>query len=252
MRRTRALKWLANGESDRTISLDTFSYVLYSFNPNGRANHPLPGRHPPQLHLPRAGPHAAQEPPGAGHRQPRGRRPAGPRGIAHAASLLPATSDEANLAALYVAASAQALDCLRLARLYPNDPTVILKCTAQSASMMRQGRAFRSALDRAQTARRKREATPDADATEQQALALMADALAQAPPPEPSRPNPIAEAERYALQHRKRAMLIRRLGHLPPKFGWLPPEAVHAVATGTTPILRALDEKPARPIAVAA
>ena len=86
--------------------------------------------------------------------------------IEHAASLLPATSDEANLAALYVAASAQALDCLRLARLYPNDPTVMLKCTAQSASMMRQARAFRTALDRAQTARRKREAAPDADATE--------------------------------------------------------------------------------------
>ncbi len=172
--------------------------------------------------------------------------------IEHAASLLPATSDEANLAALYVAASAQALDCLRLARLYPNDLTVILKCTAQSASMMRQARAFRSALDRAQTARRKSEATPDAEATEQQALALMADALAQAPPPEPSKPNPIAEAERYALHHRKRAMLIRRLGHLPPKFGWLPPEAVHAVATGTTPILRALDEKPARATALAA
>jgi hypothetical protein len=172
--------------------------------------------------------------------------------IGHAASLLPATSDEANLAALYVAASAQALDCLRLARLYPNDPTVVLKCTAQSASMMRQARAFRTALDRAQTARRKREAAPDADATEQQALALVADTLAQTPPPEPSRPNPIAEAERYALHHRKRAMLIRRLGHLPPKFGWLPPGAVHAVATGTTPILRALDEKPARATAVAA
>ena len=60
--------------------------------------------------------------------------------IEHATSLLPATPDEANLAALDVAASAQALDCLRLARLYPNDLTVILKCTAQSASMMRQAR----------------------------------------------------------------------------------------------------------------
>ena len=173
--------------------------------------------------------------------------------IGHAASLLPATFDEANFAALYVAASAQALECVRLARLYPSDPTVVLKCTAQCASMMRQARAFRTALDRAQTARRKREAAaPDADATQQQAVALVADTLAQAPPPEPPQPNPIAEAERYALHHRKRAMLVRRLGHLPPKFGWLPPEVVHAIVTGTTPILRALDEKPDRTTALAA
>jgi hypothetical protein len=100
--------------------------------------------------------------------------------IEHAASLLPATADEANLAALYVAASAQALDCLRLARLYPNDTAVVLRCTAQSASMMRQARAFRTALDRAQTARRKREAAPDADAAGHQPLAPVTDAPAQA------------------------------------------------------------------------
>jgi hypothetical protein len=168
--------------------------------------------------------------------------------IEHAASLLPATADEANLAALYVAASAQALDCLRLARLYPNDTAVVLKCTAQSASMMRQARAFRTALDRAQTARRKREAAPDADAAGQPEPAP----VAHPPSPEPPRPNSIAEAERYALQHGKRAVLIRRLGHLPPKFGWLAPEVVHAIATGTTPILCALDERPAGATAVAA
>lgn len=172
--------------------------------------------------------------------------------IEHAASLLPATADEANLAALYVAASAQALDCLRLARLYPNDTAVVLRCTAQSASMMRQARAFRTALDRAQTAGRKREAAPDGDAAGHQPLAPVADAPAQARSPQPPRPNPIAEAERYALQHRKRAVLIRRLGHLPPKFGWLAPEAVHAIATGTTPILCALDERPAGATAAAA
>ena len=172
--------------------------------------------------------------------------------IGHAASLLPATSDEANLAALYVAASAQALDCVRLGRLYPNDPAVVLKCAAQCGSMMRQARAFRTALDRAQTERRKRGAVPDAEATGQQALALVADALAQAPPPEPRQPSPIAEAERYALQHRKRAVLIRRLGHLPPKFGWLAPEVAHAVATGTTPILRSLDQAARGPVAAVA
>jgi hypothetical protein len=172
--------------------------------------------------------------------------------IGHAASLLPATSDEANLAALYVAASAQALDCVRLGRLYPNDPAVVLKCAAQCASMMRQARAFRTALDRAQTERRKRGAAPDAEATGQQAPAPVADALAQAPPPEPPQPSPIAEAERYALHHRKRAVLVRRLGHLPPKFGWLAPEVAHAVATGTTPILRALDQASQGPVAAVA
>ncbi|HET7880878.1 MAG TPA: hypothetical protein VFL55_08325 [Acetobacteraceae bacterium] len=172
--------------------------------------------------------------------------------IEHAASLLPATADEANLAALYVAASAQALECLRLSRLYPNDSAVVLKCTAQSASMMRQARAFRTALERAQIARRKREGTAAADAAKRKVPASVADAPAQAPSPEPSKLNPIAEAERYALHHRKRAVLIRRLGHLPAKFGWLAPEVVHAVATGATPILRGLDEKPARMTAVAA
>ena len=117
---------------------------------------------------------------------------------------------------------------------------------------MRQARAFRTALERAQAVRRKREAATAADAAEQQAPAPQADAPAQAAPPEPSRPNPIAEAERYALHHRKRAVLIRRLGHLPPKFGWLAPAVVFAIATGSTPILRALDEKPARTTAIAA
>ncbi|HET7880322.1 MAG TPA: hypothetical protein VFL55_05510 [Acetobacteraceae bacterium] len=170
--------------------------------------------------------------------------------IEHAASLLPVTADEANLAALYVAASAQALDCLRLARLYPNDTAVVLKCTAQSAGMMRQARSFRTALERAQIARRKR--APDANTTKRQVSAPVVDAPAKEPPPEPFRPNPIAEAERYALHHRKRAVLIRRLGHLPQKFGWLAPEVVHAIATGSTPIVRGLDEKPTRTAAVAA
>jgi hypothetical protein len=172
--------------------------------------------------------------------------------VEHAASLSPVTSDEANLAALYVAASAQALDCLRLARLCPNDTAAVLKCTAQSASMMRQARAFRTALERVQTARRKRAGARGGDATQEQAPTPVADATAQAPASPARKPDPIAEAERYELHHRKRAVLIRRLGHLPPKFGWLAPGVVHAVATGTTPILGAVDEKPARVTAAAA
>jgi len=45
--------------------------------------------------------------------------------------------------------------------------------------------------------------------------------------------------------------LIRRLGHLPGQFGWLPPAVQHAIATGTTPILRGLDEKPRSVMAAA-
>jgi hypothetical protein len=177
--------------------------------------------------------------------------------IAHVASLLPANADEANLAAQYVAASTHAFDSLRLARQYPDDPTLILKCTAQSASMMREARSWRTALLRAQAARATREAdtvaTDTATQTERRALALMADGLtpsASSPAPEPApaterKPDVVAEAERYAVLHRKRATLIRRFGHVPQKlnFGPLSPGLVHAIATGTTPILRALDLK---------
>jgi hypothetical protein len=185
--------------------------------------------------------------------------------IGHVASLLPANADEANLAAQYVAASAQALDCLRIARAHEDDdPKFALRHIAQSASMMRQARSWRLALLRAQAARETREASAAArDAatqTEHRALGLMADALAHAaPPPAPvppadPRPDPIAEAERYALSHRKRAVLIRRFGRLPDKLavGWLRPEVVHAIATGTTPTLRALDARPRHAPAAAA
>jgi hypothetical protein len=188
--------------------------------------------------------------------------------VAHIASLLPATPEEANLATNYVAAGAWALDCLRVARSFPNDTALFLQCTARSASMMRQARGWRSALERTQIARRKRETNPTArDAattTEQRSLALAADALMQAPPPAAPapaerttpnpNPNPIAEAERYALKHRSRAKLIRRLRGMPDKtnIGWLPPEVIHAIVTGTTPILRALDEVPRTPMQRAA
>ena len=182
--------------------------------------------------------------------------------IARIASLLPATPDEANIAAQYVAAGAQALDCQRLARQFPNDPELILKCTAQCASMMRNARSWLNVLLRSQAAREKRDgdstAAAQAAATERNALALMADALLQTPPAQPApaapTPGPIAEAERYALLHRKRATLIRRLGRLPEKInvGPIPPEIVQALITGTTPILRSLDKTPLAPGALAA
>jgi hypothetical protein len=184
--------------------------------------------------------------------------------IAQVASLLPANADEANLAAQYVAANAQALDCLRLARMYPNDVSLALKCTAQAASMMRQARGARSLLLRVQAERQKREADnashDKAAWIEHCAVSLMADALDRTPPapiaqpPHPPsapipeqavapQPDPVAEAEQYAIIYPRRAALIRSLGGLPAKcdFGPPLPELVHAIVTGTSPTLCALD-----------
>jgi hypothetical protein len=177
--------------------------------------------------------------------------------IAHVASMLPATPDEAHLAAQYVAAGACALDCLRLARAHEDDPPFMLKHLAQSAAMMREAKSWRLTLLRAQAVREKRDADEAAReaAAETRALGLMAEALAHGPPraapapvpeaaPAPKR-DPIAEAERYATFHRKNATLIRRLGRLPDRVavGAVAPEVVHAIATGTTPLLMALGSR---------
>ena len=185
--------------------------------------------------------------------------------IAHVASLQPVSAEEANVAALCVACDAQALQSLREAREHPDDIDVRMQCVAQSASMMRQAKSWRLYLLRLQTGRQLRDANPTAteiaSAIEQRALAHMAEALAQAPPPEPSappaaapQPDLIAEAEQYALQHRRRAALIRRFGRIPNRmnFGPLRPELIRTIATATTPILMALEDKPQRDIAAAA
>jgi hypothetical protein len=183
--------------------------------------------------------------------------------MAQVAALLPATADEANLAVTYVAANAQAMECLRLARQYHGDPNFILKCSAQAAGMLREARATRSLLLRVQAERSRREsdnaATDRAAWTEHCAIALMAEALgdpqpeAMAEPPAPSVPaaaeqaapqaDPITEAEHYAVAYPRRAALIRRLGKVPDNVTFGPPEdyLVRALVTGRTPALLALD-----------
>jgi hypothetical protein len=52
--------------------------------------------------------------------------------IGEVACLLPANAEEADLAAQFVAANAQAMDCLRLARVHAADLACVLRCTAQS------------------------------------------------------------------------------------------------------------------------
>ena len=127
--------------------------------------------------------------------------------------------------------------------------------------MFRQSRGALSLLLRVQAVRQKREAdaaaTHAAAWTEHCAIGLMADALgrpnapaaAPAPPPPPPEPEPedkfasLSEADQYAILYPRRAALIRRHGGLPPDCDFGPPEPdlERAIATGTSPILRALD-----------
>jgi len=176
--------------------------------------------------------------------------------IAQVACLLPANADEVALAAQYVAANARALEYLRLANNLAADPARALQYTAQAACMMRQARGARSLLLRVQAQRQKREANQAsldrAAWIEHCAIGLMANALGRTPPappppdePEPQ-PEPADEADQYAIFYPPRAALIRSLGGLPPKCDFRPPPpgVVHAIVTGATPILRALDASP--------
>ena len=189
--------------------------------------------------------------------------------IADVASLRPATTAEAILAAQCIAANAQALDCLRLARLTPVDAPLVLKCTAQSVSMMRQSRGALGHLLRLQAAREKRKpgsnASNAASTMEQATQRLLADAIAELPsasPDEPPPPQPastdrsgaLAKAEAYARANPSSAALIRSLGRLPKKFvdAAMTPDLLHAIVNGDSPILQALVKKPAHRLATAA
>ncbi len=80
---------------------------------------------------------------------------------------------------------------------------------------------------------------------------------AAAEPPPPSvpaameqaapKPDPLMEAEQYAVTYPRRAALIRRLGRVPDNVTFDPPEdyLVRALVTGRPPALLALDRQPA-------
>src|SRR6478609_4016266 len=68
--------------------------------------------------------------------------------IADVASMLPANAEEVRIAVRSVSADAQATECLRLARRHAGDLAAVLKCNAQSVSMMRQANAARALLAR--------------------------------------------------------------------------------------------------------
>ena len=145
-----------------------------------------------------------------------------------------------------------------------------MKCSAQAATMWRQSDSALRALERMQAARCKRDLDPAAAGqaawTEHCAQGFMADALdggpaafepAPPPPPEPEPSagdeeptrDPINEAEFYAAVHRDRAVAIRRHGGMPPNATFPPPEddITHALVTGRTPALLALDRQAAEP-----
>ena len=71
-------------------------------------------------------------------------------------ALRPAHEAEAMLAAQFVAACLQSLDCLRLAHLPDTEPATASKCSAQAVSFMRQSQTALRALQRMQAEREAR------------------------------------------------------------------------------------------------
>ena len=184
--------------------------------------------------------------------------------VARIAALVPVNAAEADLAAMFVAASEQWKDCLRLAQRPETTPEMPAKRRAQAIGMMREAQGALRLLLKLQEARRKRDADPaactSAEWMEHCAIRLMAEALSpavaqapsaepQAPPmpepqPEPAAapefafaeeeieldpacPGPrsgVAEAEHYAVLYPERAALIRRLGRVPADVSFGPPD----------------------------
>ena len=152
---------------------------------------------------------------------------------------------------------------LHLTRKHPSDATHVLKCIAQSASMMRQAHRRRTALLRAQAERQKahvgfrhrqhrtsRGPCPRADgrradrALDHARAAANGTAAAhpdrrgralRAPPPPTRRSDPPPGPRAAQTQLRPAAA-----------------ELVHAIVTGSTPVLRAVDRNPDRAPDIAA
>jgi hypothetical protein len=193
--------------------------------------------------------------------------------IAQIAALCPANAAEAALAAQFVAASEQAMDCLRLTHAPETPGNATLKCNAQAASMMRQAQSAMRTLLRVQAARQKQNA--DGAAWTEYAIGqMMAEPLTgpdplpdpiplsdpdplsvqEAPPPatpplaepplaEPSEPPAPADAvETYIHLYPKRAAEIRRARGMPRNASFAPPDddIIKALAAGTAPALRLL------------
>jgi hypothetical protein len=203
--------------------------------------------------------------------------------IAEVGSFAPVNPAEAKLAARYVAFSAHADDCLRLARLKASqgDLDWVVKCRAQANSTARQATGQLNLLLRLQKERHKLEkdgrALNRAAWAEHCAIGMMTDALAEnnspspcgtgsagedrqtatpcdqtpshdtmptAEPPAPE-PAPLTEAQSYAVLYPDRAALIRRLGYVPHDVTFDPPDhdLVQALLAAQDPVLTKLDER---------
>jgi hypothetical protein len=166
-----------------------------------------------------------------------------------AAALHPADAFEAKLAAQIVAADAQVADCQRLAVQHRNDLAATLRCRAQAISTMREMRSLLRDYRRMQAEREKSEAELHPAAMERAGW-WFRDASVPAPAPEPHAAEPhadneLTEAERYAVIYPDRAARIRANHGLPARldFGPPEPEIVEALVTGTSRILRELDQR---------
>lgn len=166
--------------------------------------------------------------------------------ITAVADLRPIDAYEARLAARSVAADAYAMDCFRLAGESGRDPDAARRCRAEANAMSRVAESALRSLHRMQASRAKPEAALILAEGQPQIRHRAPEPVAAKPQPprqvNPPLPDLATEADDYALHHRKNAILIRRLGRLPERRNlWLRPELVHAIVTGTSPILRALD-----------
>ena len=172
--------------------------------------------------------------------------------MAAVAILRPADPFEARLAVDVVTADAHAKDCLRLAAKYSNDVTTALRCRAQFAVMMRQMQSALRTLQRMQAARQKTDAA-SAPGEEQRTQpefprpderqAIPDPAVPDPAPP----PDPLKVAEDLAVQYPLLAARVRAAGGLPPEVmaeldPATDPAIVEALVSGTSPILRALDQ----------
>ena len=178
------------------------------------------------------------------------------------AALRPNDPFEAKLASQIVAANAHAMDCLRAAVQPNQQPEDVRRNRAQAATMMRHMHGGLRHLRHEQAVRHKANERQSAATQRTDTITSRPPALSTPvpqPPPKAITPRPvtppndtIAEAERYAAIHPKRAALIRRRRGLPPSlyFTAPPPAIVQAIVAGTTPSLRALD-KPTRQVRAA-
>jgi len=172
-------------------------------------------------------------------------------------AMLPATSEEVDLAVRVVAAGAHASDCLREAVRQAGDPAMAMKLRAQAASMGREQRGYRGLLLRLQAAREKREADDKAREaaawTEHSVAGLMTQGVEDVPAEQVVAADTAkrdarlqADADLYAINYPRRTQLIRQHRGLPETcdFGPPAPELVRAIVRGDSRHLRAADTLP--------